>query len=82
MFSGCPSVCACVRACVRTSGRRILDFWGSIYKISDDNLTIMPRLRSTHDVSLIYETSYEGRKKAFLIRFTCTIARSFEMVFE
>jgi len=39
--------------------------WGPIYKISYDNLTIMPKLRSTYDGRLIYKTSYEGRK-AFL----------------
>jgi len=38
---------------------------GPIYKISYDNLTIMPKLRSTYDGRLIYKTSYEGRK-AFL----------------
>jgi len=41
-------------------------FWDPIYKISYDNLTIMPKLRSTYDIRLIYKkTSYEGRK-AFL----------------
>jgi len=39
--------------------------WGPIYKISYDNLMIMPKLRSTYDGRLIYKTSYEGRK-AFL----------------
>ena len=32
---------------------------------SYDNLTIMPKLRSTYDGRLIYETSYEERR-AFL----------------
>jgi len=36
--------------------------WGPIYKISYDNLTIMPKLRSTYDERLIYKTSCEGRK--------------------
>jgi len=35
---------------------------GPIYKISYDNLTIMPKLRSTYDGRLIYKTSYEGRE--------------------
>jgi len=39
--------------------------WGPIFKISYDNLTIMPKLRSTYDGRLIYKTSYEGLK-AFL----------------
>ena len=39
---------------------------GPIYKISYDNLTIMPKLRSTYDERLIYKTSYE-RCKAFLM---------------
>ena len=34
--------------------------WGPIYKISYDNLTIMPKLRSTYDGRLIYKTSCEG----------------------
>ena len=32
--------------------------WGPIYKIFHDNLTIMPKLRSTYDGRLIYKTSY------------------------
>ena len=39
-----------------------LEFWGLIYKISYDNLTIMPKLRSTYDRSLIYKTSYMNEK--------------------
>ena len=35
---------------------------GPIYKISYDNLTIIPKLRSTYDGHLIYKTSCEGRK--------------------
>jgi len=35
---------------------------GPIYKISYDNLTIMPKLRSTYDGRLICKTSYEERK--------------------
>jgi len=31
-----------------------------------DYLTIMPKLRSTYDGRLIYETSYEGRAMLFL----------------
>jgi len=38
------------------------DTWGLIYKISYDNLTIMPKLRSTYDVRLIYKTSYSEWK--------------------
>jgi len=38
---------------------------GPIYKMSCDYLTIMPKLRSTYDGSLIYKTSHEERK-AFL----------------
>ena len=37
----------------------------NIVRQSYDNLTIMPKLRSTYDGRLIYKTSYEGRK-AFL----------------
>ena len=37
----------------------------NIVRQSCDNLTIMPKLRSTYDGRLIYKTSYEGRK-AFL----------------
>ena len=33
-----------------------------IYKISYDNLTIMPKLRSTYDERLIYKTSYNEWK--------------------
>ena len=51
---------------MRTCGRVV---WGLINKISydslNDYLTIMPKLRSTYDGRLIYETSHEGRK-AFL----------------
>ena len=47
------------------SFRQGLKTWGTIYKISYDYLTIMPKLRSTYDGRLIYKTSYEGRK-AFL----------------
>ena len=36
--------------------------WGPIYKISYDNLTIMPKLQLTYDRRLIYKTSYERRK--------------------
>jgi len=36
-----------------------------IYKISYDNITIMPKSRSTYDGRLIYKTSYEAHK-AFL----------------
>jgi len=39
--------------------------WDPIYKISYNNLTIMPKLRSTYDGRLIYKTSYEEHK-AFL----------------
>jgi len=39
--------------------------WGPIYKITNDNLTIMPKLQWTYDGRLIYQTSYEGCK-AFL----------------
>ena len=39
--------------------------WDTIYKISYDNLTIMPKLRSTYNGRLIYKTSYEEHK-AFL----------------
>ena len=34
-------------------------------EVTYDNLTIMPKLRSTYDRRLIHKTSYEGRK-AFL----------------
>ena len=37
----------------------------NILRQSDDYLTIMPKLRSTYDGRLIYETSYEERE-AFL----------------
>ena len=37
----------------------------NILRQSYDYLTIMPKLRSTHDRRLIQKTSYEGRK-AFL----------------
>jgi len=44
----------------------IFDTWGPIYKISYDNLmltlTIMPKLRSTYNIRLIYKTSYNYRK--------------------
>ena len=36
--------------------------WGPIYQISYDNLTIMPKLRSTYDGCLIYKTSYSEWK--------------------
>jgi len=39
-----------------------LQIRGPIYKISYDNLTIMPKLRSTYDGRLIYKTSRKGRK--------------------
>jgi len=38
---------------------------GPIYTISYDNLTIMPKLRSSYNGRLIYQTSYE-ECKAFL----------------
>jgi len=38
---------------------------GLINKMSYDNLTIMPKLRSTYDKGLIYRISYKERK-AFL----------------
>ena len=37
----------------------------NILRQSYDDLTIMPKLRSTYDRRLIYKTSYKGRK-AFL----------------
>jgi len=54
------------------------DTRGPIYKISYDNLTIMPKLRSTYDGHLIYKTSYEGRK-AFLGH--NSVAKSSQIVF-
>jgi len=51
---------------------------GPIYKTSYDNLTIVPKLRSTYDRCLIYKTSYEGHK-AFL-RYN-SLAKSSEIVF-
>ena len=51
-------------------------FWGLIYSISFHFLTIMPKLRSTYDGRLIYQTSYEERK---MVQFTCKIVRSSEM---
>jgi len=41
---------------------RIFFTSGLIYKMSYDYLTIVPKLRSTYAVHLIYETYYEGRK--------------------
>jgi len=38
---------------------RLLDFRGPIYKMSYDNLTIMPKLRLTYDGRQIYKTSYK-----------------------
>jgi len=38
---------------------------GLIYKISYNNFTMMPKLRSTYDRRVIYKTTYEERK-AFL----------------
>ena len=38
---------------------------GRIYKISYDNLTIMPQLRSTYDGRLICKTSYEKLEAFF-----------------
>jgi len=38
----------------------------NILRQSYDYLTIMRKLRSTHDGRLIYKTSYEGRNEAFL----------------
>jgi len=47
---------------------------GLIYEISYDCLTITPKLRSTYDVRIIYQTSYEGRANSY-VRFTCKIVR-------
>ena len=38
---------------------------GPIYKISYDNLTIMPKLPSTYDGRRVYKTSSRKRKAAF-----------------
>jgi len=46
----------------------LVTHWGPIYKTSDDNLTIMPKLRSTYDGRLIYKTSY-NEWKAFIGKF-------------
>jgi len=51
---------------------------GAIYKISYDYLTIMPKLRSTYDGRLIYQTSY-NEWKAFQVRFTSKIVISSEI---
>jgi len=41
---------------VRNHGpRSTIQYWGQIYKISYDNLTIIPKLRSTYDGRLIYK---------------------------
>ena len=42
--------------------RQYQQFWGPINKISYDNLTIMPKLRSTYDGRLIYKTCYNEWK--------------------
>jgi len=55
-----PSWCHCHSLSLASVKSR-----GPIYKISYDNLTIMPKLRSTYDGRLIYKTSYE-ELKAFL----------------
>jgi len=39
-----------------------VDIWGPIYTVSYDDLTIMPKLRSTYGGCVIYETSYNYRK--------------------
>jgi len=39
-----------------------VDIWGPIYTVSYDDLTIMPKLRSTYGGYVIYETSYNYRK--------------------
>ena len=49
-------------SCVRSSMLHESETWGPIYKISYDNLTIMPKLRSTYDRCLIYKTSYNEWK--------------------
>jgi len=36
-----------------------IETWGLIYKISYDNLTIMPKLRSIYNGRLIYKTPHE-----------------------
>jgi len=41
---------------------RHLSFWGPTYKLSYDNLMIMPQLRSTYNGHLIYKTSYNEWK--------------------
>jgi len=46
-------------------GLKEIKSWGQIYKISYDNITIMPKSQSTYDGRLIYKTSYEAHK-AFL----------------
>ena len=49
----------------------------NILRQSYDYLTIMPKLPSTYDGSVIYKTSYEGSK----VRFTCKIVRSSKTLF-
>jgi len=47
---------------VQWPGVERMMFWGPIYKISYDYLTIMPKLRSTYDGRLIYKISYNEWK--------------------
>jgi len=51
----------------------VCDTGARFTKYHDDNLTIMPKLRSTYNGLLIYKISYEGHE-AFL-RYTCNSVR-------
>jgi len=46
------------RQALASAGGPVDEHRGQIYKTSYDNLTIMPKLRSTYDRRLIYKTSY------------------------
>ena len=53
----------------------------NILRRSYDYLTMMPKLRSTYDGCIIYQTSYEECKANSYVRFTCKVVRSSDIVF-